>query len=217
MTALRESADAWEAADARIEQTFAGERQRIDSEERDARQAEDRATALPPEPPAELANAVRARYRKLARLFHPDVAATAEERSFNESAMRRINVAMERHDLQALETLELQLPSREFDLPGPTSGARIAWATEEVARLEEASARLNGDLVAERASSLHTLWERVERDPGLLDRLETSLTRELTTREMELHALRRDYDRLLGERMTDGLLPSSAPAVPSVQ
>jgi len=149
---------------------------------------------------------LRSQYRKLARLFHPDVAATDEERAFNESAMRRINVAMERRDLSSLETLEMQLPAREIELPGSTAGARVAWATSEIGRQEDALARLTGELAAERTTSLHTLWQRAEREPGLLGRLESDVSRELAMRQMELHALTRDYDRLLGERMTGDLL-----------
>lgn len=211
IAALRESAEAWEAAEVEIERAFAGERARIGGEAQEARQAGERAERLLPEPPTEVASALRTQYRKLALRFHPDVAANEEERAFNESAMRRINVAMERRDLTSLETLALQLPSREVELPGPTAGARVAWAAGEVARLEGAVARLTGELAAERATSLHTLWQRAEREPSLLDRLEADLRRELATRQMELHALSRDYDRLLGERMTGGVLRDPSP------
>jgi hypothetical protein len=214
IAALRESVEAWEAAEADIERSFADERTRIDGEARDARRASERAEQLPPEPPVEIASALRARYRTLARRFHPDVAATDEERAFNEVAMRRINVAMERHDLTSLETLALQLPAHEPELHGSTTGARIAWATAEIGRLEVALARLAGELAAERTTSLHTLWQRTEREPGLLDRLEASLSSELATQQMELHALTRDYDRLLGERMTIGLLRDPTATLP---
>lgn len=207
--ALRESIDAWERAAGEIEREFRGERERIDHEAREASAAGARARELPPAPPEEVRQSLRERYRRLARRFHPDVATTGDERAFNEQAMRRINMAMERNDLRALETLELQLPARELTIPGPTPGARVAWATAEIARLEDALARLAGELASERSGSLYELWQRSEQDATLLDRLERRLRDDLTAREMELHALQRDHDRLLGERISAQVLPAA--------
>lgn len=197
IAALQESVDAWRQIEATIEREFAAERERVNAEAREASGARQRAEALPPPPAPEVAAAIRTQYRKLARKFHPDVAAGDEQREQHERVMRRINVAMEMNDLGTLLDLELELPEAEQDIPGPTRGARIAWSTAEIARLEAALTTRVGELAALRATSLHGLWQRIEREPALLDRLESDLRAELTTAQMERHALARQHDDLV--------------------
>ncbi len=204
IVALQESIDAWRAIEETIEREFAAERERVNAEARDASGARKRVEALPPPPVPEVAAALRTQYRKLARKFHPDVAAGDVQRARHEDVMRRINVAMEMNDLGTLLDLELELPAVDLDIPGPTRSARISWATTEIARLEEALAKRIGELAALRASSLHQLWQRVEREPTLLDRLESDLRAELTTAEMERHALSHQYDDLVRQTMSGG-------------
>jgi chromosome segregation ATPase len=202
IAALHESIAAWQAVEAVIEREFAAERERVEAEARDATGARRRAEELPPPPSPEVAAAIRTQYRKLARKFHPDVAAGDEQRAQHEVVMRRINVAMEMNDLGTLLDLELELPVADLDAPGPTRGARIAWSTAEIARLEEALAKRIGELAALRATSLHQLWQRIEREPSLLNRLESDLRAELATAEMERHALAHQYDDLLRQHAT---------------
>jgi len=203
IAALQESIDAWKAVEETIEREFAAERERIESEAREASGAKRRAEELPPPPAPEVAAALRTQYRKLARRFHPDVAADTEQRERHEIVMRRINVAMEMNDLGTLLDLERELPDAATDIPGPTRGARIAWATDEIARLESSLTKRTGELAALRATSLHNLWQRIEREPTLLDHLEADLRRELATAQMERHALASQYDDLL-RRMPTG-------------
>jgi predicted nucleic acid-binding Zn-ribbon protein len=197
ITALQESIEAWQAVEETIEREFAAERERVEAEARDASGARRRAAELPTPPSPEVAAAIRTQYRKLARKFHPDVAAGDEQRAQHEVVMRRVNVAMEMNDLGTLLDLELEMPATNLDAPGPTRGARIAWSTAEIARLEEALAKRIGELAALRATSLHQLWQRIEREPSLLDRLESDLRAELATAEMERHALAHQYDDLV--------------------
>lgn len=196
IAALRESIDAWRQIEQTIELEFAAERERVEAEACDASGARQRVQELPPPPEPQVAAAIRIQYRKLARKFHPDVAADPEQRVRHEDVMRRINVAMEMNDLGTLLDLELALPEVATEVPGPTRGARIAWATSEISRLEDALARRVGELAALRSTSLHQLWQRVEREPSLLDRLESELRTELTTAQMEVRALSNQYDDL---------------------
>jgi chromosome segregation ATPase len=197
IAALQESIEAWQAVESAIEREFASERERVESEASEASGARRRAAELPPPPEPEVAAAIRSQYRKLARKFHPDVAAGEEQRERHEDVMRRINVAMEMHDLGTLLDLERELPAGADDIPGPTRGARIAWATAEIARLEGQLAKRTGELAALRSTSLYQLCQRIEREPALLDRLESDLRAELTTAQMERHALSRQYDDLV--------------------
>jgi len=195
--ALQESVEAWRQIEATIEREFAAERERVGAEAREASGARRRVDDMPPPPEPEVANAIRTQYRKLARKFHPDVANDDEQRDRHERVMRRINVAMEMNDLGTLLDLEGEMPEADTETPGPTRGARVAWSTAEIARLEVALAKRLGDLAALRATSLHQLWQRVEREPALLDRLESELREELATTQMERHALAHQYDGLV--------------------
>lgn len=201
--ALHESIEAWQRIETTIEREFAAERERVEAEAREASGARRHVEDLPPPPEPEVAAAIRSQYRKLARKFHPDVASD-ERREQHELVMRRINVAMEMNDLGTLLDLELELPEASFTIPGPTRGARIAWSTAEIARLEATLATRAGELAALRATSLHQLWQRVERDPTILDRLESELRTELATAQMERHALARQYEDLVSRVVAVG-------------
>ncbi|MDQ3548180.1 MAG: hypothetical protein M3439_05095 [Chloroflexota bacterium] len=197
IAALKESIEAWRQIDATIEGEFAAERERVEAEACEASGARRRVEELPPQPGPEVAAAIRTQYRKLARKFHPDVAHGDVQREQHELVMRRINVAMEMNDLGTLLDLERDMPEADTDIPGPTRGARIAWSTAEIARLEVALAARLGELAALRATSLHQLWQRVEREPALLDRLEFELRADLATTQMERHALAHQFDDLV--------------------
>lgn len=197
ISALQESVEAWYQVDALIEREFATERARIEVESDEASGARQRARTLPPTSTPEVAAAIRTQYRKLARKFHPDLAADDEQRTQHEHVMRQINVAMEMNDLGTLLDLELELPASDESIPGPTRSARIAWSTAEIGRLEGALATRLGDLAALRSTSLYQLWQRIEQEPNLLDRLESDLRAELATTQMEWHALARQYDDLV--------------------
>jgi chromosome segregation ATPase len=206
ITAAQQSPEEQERVEQDIERELSAEQERIDTEAREAAAARERAACLPAPPAPDVAGAVKERYRKLARRFHPDVAASDEERARNEVAMKRINAAMESYDLDALEFIALSLPEPNTDIPGSSRSARIAWLSEEIARLEAVLARTAGTLAAVRAGSVHALWSRVEQNPALLDRLAAELSSELTAARMELHALRGDYEARLRVRARPGRL-----------
>lgn len=191
---------AWRDAESAIERELRAEQERIEAEAAEAGGARERADELPPEPSVDVKATIKDRYRRLARAFHPDLAVDEDERAFNERAMRRINAAMERNDLDALEILAIELPARTESIPGPTPGARIAWSVSEIARLENVLARTTGELAAVRATSTWAMWDRAARDSTLLDRLEADLARDLTAARMEQHALDAQYRDLLARR-----------------
>jgi hypothetical protein len=194
-------------AEQEIERDLAAERERIAAEAQDAERARHRAARIPPEPAPAIKRSLLAQYRKLARQFHPDIATSDDERAYNEQAMRRINAAMERNDLFALERLEAQLPARVLEAPDSAEQERIRWLAHEAERLEAVLARTEADCAALRVSSTWRLWHRVEQTTGLLDRLEADLNRDIAAARMELHALQSEYERTLTLRLT----PEEAP------
>jgi DNA repair exonuclease SbcCD ATPase subunit len=202
IAALSEPVEEWTRIEEEIRESFREERERIDRETEEATDASRRAAELPPDPPDDTKVALRTLYRKLARDYHPDVAKTADERELNEAAMRRINAAYEANDFDALQRLELELPAKDTTFPGATASARIAWAAAQIGRLERVLAQLTGELAQVRASALFRLWERVNAEPTLLDRLEEDYRREIAERRTVLGGLIGEYRAEVAEQLS---------------
>ncbi|HUG15169.1 MAG TPA: J domain-containing protein [Thermomicrobiales bacterium] len=198
--ALNAGVHTWERVNQVVEHEFAAEQRRVEQERREASGAGRRASSLPDPPSPDVARAIKDQYRRLARRFHPDVAITDDQRAHNETAMKRINEAMAANDLDMLGMLEASLPRRGPDMPSGSSRARVQWATAETARLEQALTRAIGRLAAIKASSVYELWSRVERDPGILDRLAAEISGEVAVARMQLRAVTGDLERLITSR-----------------
>lgn len=107
---------------------------------------------------AEKAAEVRARYRDLARRFHPDLADNDEERTMRQEIMLRINHAWQCQDLDALRALDQELDRM---LPGWSTSRlahRLAWARRECERLDAEAESLLGRIGQLQASETFPLW-----------------------------------------------------------
>ncbi len=147
---------------------------------------------------AETAAQLKRLYRDLARRFHPDLAATEEERSYRTAIMMRINAAYTARDLAALQKLQStpdpggdfstdndELRAQRLSLELQQVERRLAEVTAELslldahnsARLMRRAARLakvGRDLLAEIAEELRQkLSQRVAERDQLLDEVET--------------------------------------------
>ena len=206
LEALLDTDESLEEIERAVNREFEEEQQRLEDEAREAAGATNRLKSLAPPPAEDVALAIRSQYRKLARQFHPDVAVTDDQRAHNELAMKRINEAMENHDLDALHVLEASLPARSDGMPGGSSRAKVRWATQEIERLEMVLTRKVGQVAAVKASSLYALWLRCESERGALDRLAKDLKDELTLARMEQRSLTQTLDerrRARSAQMTD--------------
>jgi|GEM_PF-2478393 len=193
IAALSEPAETWTRVEEEISQEYRAEWERIEAEGEEARQSGQRVADLPPDPPEDVRLALRHLYRKLARDYHPDLAKTDEERGFNETAMRRINAAYEANDLDALLRLEDELPSRDSAFPGVTTSARISWAAAQIGRLDQVLAGLQADLTRLKATDKYRLYEKVQADASVLDRMESSYRREIDAKRERLDSLIVEY------------------------
>src|SRR5690606_37823559 len=97
-------------------------------------------------------------------------------------------------DLDTLGILEASLPVRGDDIPSGPSRAITHWATAEIARLERILTNTVGKLASVKASSIYDLWQRVERDPAILDRLAADISADIAVARMQLHALQRELE-----------------------
>ncbi len=143
---------------------------------------------------------LRRTYRELARRNHPDLVQDETERERREQRMVRINTAYRERDLAALRNLLTLSPSAE-DTPDTTRSPaeRLAWATAELARLDEVVASLRRDLAILEESPAHELWQRSRREPALLDEMADQIAAQITDAQSRLDALTTSFHALLNE------------------
>ena len=154
-----------------IEDRFAERRRRVADEAAEARGYEDAQRADADRPRLDTEDAAEAKrlYRDLARRYHPDLARTPEEREGREAMMLRVNDAFRERSLDALRALH-----RAGEVDDPTFETRslvdrLAWAAEEIGRLDAMADDLRAELTVMRASDTHRLWKRAQDDPGTLE------------------------------------------------
>ncbi len=143
---------------------------------------------------------LRRTYRELARRNHPDLVQDETERERREQRMVRINTAYRERDLEALRNLLTLSPSAD-DTPDTTRtpAERVAWATTELARLDEVVASLRRDLAILEESPAHELWLRSRREPALLDEMADQIAAQITDAQSRLDDLTSSFHALLNE------------------
>ena len=150
----------WEA------QSFAPKYVDVDEQFRTAWTQTDTGTLPPPPPPtsAEADSQLKALYRELAKRYHPDLAATDEERQWRTPRMAEVNAAYAARDLAALQKLAAARDER----PAPTLDSReaaLAWLQHENRRLDELIERLESE------------FDALTNSPALQMQLEVSMAR----------------------------------------
>ena len=101
---------------------------------------------------------LRARYRALARRFHPDLARSDEERQIRQEMMHRINAAWHARDLGALRALAQEAERAGLDWEERPLASRLAWTRRECVRLDGVIGGLAERLASLRASATLPLW-----------------------------------------------------------
>ncbi len=185
-----------------IEDAFATRRRGIDDEYAEARFYEQARQQDAERPRFDEAHADHAKrlYRDLARRYHPDLARTPEERERREVMMLRVNQAFRERDLSALQALH-----RAGEIDDPAFEARsiadrVAWAVEEVSRLDTLIVDLGTELATIRASDTHRLWRRCTADPSVLDVLADDLRAQLDAARSRLDETLGIYGELIAKR-----------------
>jgi hypothetical protein len=200
--ALRQAADARPAdIEGDIERLFRGRRQTLADEQAESEahwQAYDESATEPVD--AETEAELRRIYRELARRHHPDLVQDPTERERRQDQMTRVNAAFRDRDLGKLrEMLTLSPRSDDEESNRKSAADRLAWATAEVARLDEVVAQLRLDLASTRDSSTHELWRRSTQEPDLLDELTAQVERQIVEARERLEDLTHRFAALTTE------------------
>ncbi|WP_163995597.1 J domain-containing protein [Pyxidicoccus caerfyrddinensis] len=118
----------------------------------------------PLSPPPDLASeaqTLKRLYRKLARMLHPDLARTEEERHRLHQLMVQVNLAFERTDRTALELFLVRVDRGELLDMSVSVDERLAHVEQRIAALTPVRRSLLADLDRLRATStfrLHAEW-----------------------------------------------------------
>jgi len=127
-------------------------------------------TGAPPPPPPPTSASVEAQikllYRELAKRYHPDLAATDEEREWRTPRMAAVNAAYAARDLAMLERIAAS--KDDVSAPAPKIDSRealIASLRRESERLDELIEKLERD------------FEELTNSPALQMQLEASMAR----------------------------------------
>jgi hypothetical protein len=164
--------------------------------------------------PAAEAEEAKRLYLDLAKRCHPDRARDAEDGARRQELMLRINEAWRHRDLDALRTLGREAEGADPAFAERPAAERLAWATAEVARLDDQLIDLRAEMILLRRGETHRLWRRHEAGEPVIDEIERDLEKRLRREGRRLDALIAAYRRLHDDRRPAGR-PASAAAPPA--
>ncbi len=166
-----------EEIEARVESCFRASRERIDAyEEVDASEPappEDKPTNAKPKH-------LQSLYRKLAKRYHPDKAADAEEQQRREQLMPLINRAYHEQDVQTLE--RLNLGKTEPDDINKTAIEKQAALQVELRQLNRAASELRLEINRLKTGRTYQLKQQVEQAKEIGRDLISGLAKDLERR-----------------------------------
>ena len=132
-------------------------------------------------------------YRDLARRYHPDWAASEDDRARREAIMQRVNSAYSDLDL-----VKLRRFAREIDptiVAERTIGEKIAWAEAEIERLRRIIDGQREELARLQDTRAYKLWLQQQAGEAVFARVERDLSRERFRLARRLRELRREAER----------------------
>ena len=164
-----------EEIEARVESCFRASRKRIDAYEAV------RTSELPEEaPPDAKLKDLQNLYRKLAKRYHPDKAADAEEQQRREELMPLINRAYHEQDVQTLE--RLSLGETALDGMQKTAPESRAVLQIELRQLNRAASELRLEINRLKTGRTYQLKQQVEQAKETGSDLMTGLAKDLERR-----------------------------------
>lgn len=137
---------------------------------------------------------IRQLYLDLARRFHPDLAATDEQRRECQDMMSRVNTAWHDRDLATLRSISQDMIGDEIGHNRISYQQRCIWAQRECVRLDEQIRHLTGRLAALRASETFPLWFNPALGRSVIDRRVATLRIDIANAHRESDEAR-DYFR----------------------
>lgn len=129
---------------------------------------------------------LRAVYRRIARLIHPDLAASSYDKARRTALMARVNSAYEIGDLESLKQLEIEsLPEQENDT---SVGGRLVRGIRRRAAARARLAVIEEERMILVAGPLAALWERAQLAAAAGRDLVREMCNELDRQSAELEA-----------------------------
>ena len=143
-----------------------------------------------PEQRAVVSDDAKRLFRQLARLIHPDLATTAEERERRTNRMVAANDAYEQGDVAALERLLADWHASPEAVTGSGAAAELERTLRRIAQVEASMGRIDEELAELEASAMGWLRRRVEKAAregwDLLAHMVRELDRQISEAQLEL-------------------------------
>ena len=187
--------------DARVEESFKEERQKVFEHEQKAAQDSQKFEKIQSELEIDAITAKQLRklYLKLAKIYHPDKARTNTEREKNERMMSLINRAYEEKNARTLQRLVKSAKENEEILNEASYQKQQRLRTERN-KLDEVIADLKSEIEEIKASGSYKLKMTVEqarkRGEDILAKLAKDIRRKIDAGRRKLEALMQRFRRL---------------------
>jgi hypothetical protein len=143
-----------------------------------------------PEQRAVVSDDAKRLFRQLARLIHPDLATTSEERERRTNLMVAANDAYEQGDVAALERLLADWHASPEAVTGRGAAAELERTLRRIAQVEASMRRIDEELAELEASAMGWLRRRVEKAAregwDLLAHMVRELDRQIGEAQVEL-------------------------------
>ena len=136
-------------------------------------------------------------YIDLAKRLHPDLARDDEERQRRERIMQRVNEAFRLRDLAGLRAVHLESIAEDPDWSERPVTDRLAWAEEELRRLDVALEEARLAMARLRGGELFRLYTRFEAGEPVFADLRIRIEERISTETRRLDRLKSSYRRLV--------------------
>lgn len=136
-------------------------------------------------------------YIDLAKRLHPDLAQDDDDRQRRERIMQRVNEAFRLRDLAGLRAVHLESIADDPGWPERPVTDRLAWAEEELRRLEVALEETRLALARLRGGELFRLYTRYESGEPVFADLRVRIEDRIATGNRRLDRMKTSYGRLV--------------------
>lgn len=136
-------------------------------------------------------------YIDLAKRLHPDLARDDQDRQRRERIMQRVNEAFRLRDLAGLRAVHLESIADDPDWSERPVTDRLAWAEEELRRLDVALEEIRLAMARLRRGELFRLFTRYESGEPVFSDLRTRIEDRIGTENRRLERMKASYGRLV--------------------
>ncbi len=136
-------------------------------------------------------------YIDLAKRLHPDLARDDDDRQRRERIMQRVNEAFRLRDLAGLRAVHLESIADDPDWSERPVTDRLAWAEEELRRLDVALEEARLAMARLRSGELFRLYTRYESGDPVFTDLRGRIEDRIVTENRRLDRMKISYTRLV--------------------